>query len=130
TISIPSTPTMITIILPAPPQTPSPVTLSVLPLASSRSDAQESKSSSGELDSTRPCISKSLLLERNTLSGFSKGVISSLMELLVMHHLKNMGEQIRCLDFKDQYVVMSRRVDTSYPTGGYGVSIDLSEQDT
>ncbi|GJX77012.1 putative ribonuclease H-like domain-containing protein [Tanacetum coccineum] len=31
-----------------------------------------------------------------------------------------------------QYAVLrwSRRVDTSYPTGGYGVSVDLSEQDT
>ncbi|GJV90804.1 hypothetical protein Tco_1538617 [Tanacetum coccineum] len=37
-------------------------------------------------------------------------------------------EQIRCLDCRDQYVVLSRRVDTSYPTGGYGVSVDLSEQ--
>ncbi|GJR06956.1 MDIS1-interacting receptor like kinase 2-like protein [Tanacetum coccineum] len=34
----------------------------------------------------------------------------------------------RCLDCRDQYVVLSRRVDTSYPTGGYGVSVDLSEQ--
>ncbi|GJU90040.1 hypothetical protein Tco_1302463 [Tanacetum coccineum] len=39
-------------------------------------------------------------------------------------------EHIRCLDCSDQYVVLSRRVDTSYPTGGYGVSVDLSEQDT
>ncbi|GJU83030.1 hypothetical protein Tco_1285395 [Tanacetum coccineum] len=39
-------------------------------------------------------------------------------------------EQIRCLDCRDQYVVLSRRVDTSYPTGGYGVSVDLSEHDT
>ncbi|GKB22596.1 hypothetical protein Tco_0861997, partial [Tanacetum coccineum] len=39
-------------------------------------------------------------------------------------------EQIRCLDCKDQYVVLSVRVDTSYPTGRYGVSLDLSQQDT
>ncbi|GJX84323.1 hypothetical protein Tco_0335097 [Tanacetum coccineum] len=39
-------------------------------------------------------------------------------------------EQIRCLDFGDQYVVLSKKVDTSYPTGGYDVSVDLSEQDT
>ncbi|GKD89105.1 hypothetical protein Tco_1364612, partial [Tanacetum coccineum] len=39
-------------------------------------------------------------------------------------------EQIRCLDCRDQYAVLSRRVDTSYPTGGYGVSVDLSELDT
>ncbi|GKG46705.1 hypothetical protein Tco_0501551, partial [Tanacetum coccineum] len=31
---------------------------------------------------------------------------------------------------EDQYVVLSGKVDTSYPTGGYGVSVDLSEQDT
>ncbi|GJS74805.1 retrotransposon protein, putative, ty1-copia subclass [Tanacetum coccineum] len=39
-------------------------------------------------------------------------------------------EQIRCLDCRNQYVVLSGKVDTSYPTGGYGVSVDLSEQDT
>ncbi|GJY59402.1 hypothetical protein Tco_0459294 [Tanacetum coccineum] len=39
-------------------------------------------------------------------------------------------EQIRCLDCRDQYVVLSRRVDTSYPTGGYDISVDLSEHDT
>ncbi|GJT18691.1 zinc finger, CCHC-type containing protein [Tanacetum coccineum] len=31
------------------------------------------------------------------------------------------GEQIRRLDCKTQYAVLSRRCDTSYPTGGYGV---------
>ncbi|GKD57398.1 hypothetical protein Tco_1290785, partial [Tanacetum coccineum] len=35
--------------------------------------------------------------------------------------LFRLQRSIRCL---------SRRVDTSYPTGGYGVSVDLSEQDT
>ncbi|GKB44742.1 hypothetical protein Tco_0889684 [Tanacetum coccineum] len=35
-------------------------------------------------------------------------------------------EQIRRLDCKTQYDVLSRRCDTSYPTGGYGVSGDLS----
>ncbi|GJS99180.1 hypothetical protein Tco_0820350 [Tanacetum coccineum] len=39
-------------------------------------------------------------------------------------------EQIRCLDCINQDAVLSRRFDTSYPTGGYGVSVDLSEQDT
>nr|GEY21773.1 hypothetical protein [Tanacetum cinerariifolium] len=39
-------------------------------------------------------------------------------------------EQIHSLDCRDQYVVLSGRVDTSYLTGGYGVSVDLSEQDT
>ncbi|GKB72145.1 hypothetical protein Tco_0933557 [Tanacetum coccineum] len=39
-------------------------------------------------------------------------------------------EKICFLDCRDQYVVLSRKVDTSYPTGGYGVSVDLSEQDT
>ncbi|GKD88119.1 hypothetical protein Tco_1363626, partial [Tanacetum coccineum] len=40
------------------------------------------------------------------------------------------GEQIRHLDCKTQYAVLSRRFDTSYPTGGYGVSGDQSEQNT
>ncbi|GJU30580.1 hypothetical protein Tco_1174169 [Tanacetum coccineum] len=35
-------------------------------------------------------------------------------------------EQICCLDCRDQYAVLSGKVDTSYPTGGYGVSVDLS----
>ncbi|GJY27029.1 hypothetical protein Tco_0401755 [Tanacetum coccineum] len=32
-------------------------------------------------------------------------------------------EQIRRLDCKTQYAVLGRRFDTSYPTGGYGVSV-------
>ncbi|GKD40435.1 hypothetical protein Tco_1260642 [Tanacetum coccineum] len=39
-------------------------------------------------------------------------------------------EQIRRLDCKTQYAVLGRRFDTSYPTGGYGVSGDQSEQNT
>ncbi|GKE42399.1 hypothetical protein Tco_1469683, partial [Tanacetum coccineum] len=30
----------------------------------------------------------------------------------------------------DQFAVLSGKVDTSYPTGGYSVSVDLLEQDT
>ncbi|GJR83645.1 probable magnesium transporter NIPA8 [Tanacetum coccineum] len=37
-------------------------------------------------------------------------------------------EQIRRLDCRSQYAVLSGKVDTSYPTGGYGISVDLSEQ--
>ncbi|GJW67240.1 hypothetical protein Tco_0121664 [Tanacetum coccineum] len=37
---------------------------------------------------------------------------------------------IRRLDSKTQYAVLIRRFDTSYPTGGYGVSGDQSEQNT
>ncbi|GJS08214.1 hypothetical protein Tco_0365010 [Tanacetum coccineum] len=36
-------------------------------------------------------------------------------------------EQKRCLDCRNQYDVLSGKVDTSYPTGGHGVSVDLSE---
>ncbi|GKA51127.1 hypothetical protein Tco_0744323 [Tanacetum coccineum] len=39
-------------------------------------------------------------------------------------------EQIRCLDYKTQHVVLGRRFDTSYPIGGYNVSGDQSEQNT
>nr|GEY41373.1 hypothetical protein [Tanacetum cinerariifolium] len=39
-------------------------------------------------------------------------------------------EQIRHLDYRSQYAVLSRKVDTLYPTGGYGVSVDLSKQET
>ncbi|GJT76708.1 hypothetical protein Tco_1043433 [Tanacetum coccineum] len=31
---------------------------------------------------------------------------------------------------EDQYAVLSGKVDTSYPTGGYDVYVDLSEHDT
>nr|GEY07161.1 hypothetical protein [Tanacetum cinerariifolium] len=87
----------------------------------------KNKSSSGELDFTRPGVSKSLLIERNTLFGFSKG---QYVVLTLQNTLYCLEEQIRCLDCRDQYVVLSGRVDTSYPTGGYGISVDLSEQDT
>nr|GFA11003.1 hypothetical protein [Tanacetum cinerariifolium] len=111
----------------------------------------KNKSSSGELDFTRPGVSKSLLIERNTLSGFSKVLLLYQMintpysinlntpygsaegqyaVLTLQNTLYCLEEQIRCLDSRDQYVVLSGRVDTSYPTGGYGVSVDLSEQDT
>ncbi|GJV91265.1 hypothetical protein Tco_1539078 [Tanacetum coccineum] len=39
-------------------------------------------------------------------------------------------KQIRRLDCRIQYAVLGRRFDTSYPTGGYGVSGDQSEQNT
>ncbi|GKG56398.1 hypothetical protein Tco_0579722, partial [Tanacetum coccineum] len=34
---------------------------------------------------------------------------------------------IRRLDCRGQYTVLSGKVDMSYLTGGYGVSVDLSE---
>ncbi|GJZ83186.1 hypothetical protein Tco_0648359 [Tanacetum coccineum] len=111
------------------------VIIYVVSSSSECSSMSENKSSSGELDSTRPGVSKSLLLEQNTLSGFLKGVISSLVELLVMHHLKQrMIDTPYLIDlntpYRDQYVVLSRRVNTSYLTGEYGVSVDISEHDT
>ncbi|GKF65119.1 hypothetical protein Tco_0191636, partial [Tanacetum coccineum] len=39
-------------------------------------------------------------------------------------------EQMCHLDCRIQYAVLGRRFDTSYPTGGYGVSGDQSEQNT
>nr|GEW78323.1 hypothetical protein [Tanacetum cinerariifolium] len=39
-------------------------------------------------------------------------------------------EQIRRLDCRSQYAILSGKVDTSYPTGGYNVSVDLSRRDT
>ncbi|GKE21183.1 hypothetical protein Tco_1432695 [Tanacetum coccineum] len=36
-------------------------------------------------------------------------------------------EPIHLLDYRIQYAVLCRRFDTSYPTGGYGVSGDHSE---
>ncbi|GJR09487.1 hypothetical protein Tco_0792139 [Tanacetum coccineum] len=95
-----------------------------------------------EFDSIRLGVSKSLLFERNFYSGFSKGESSSFVKLLVMHYLKQMTtnqsyrirrivvKQIRRLDSKTQYDVLIRRFDTSYPTGGYGVSGDQSKHNT
>ncbi|GJW63903.1 hypothetical protein Tco_0115787 [Tanacetum coccineum] len=42
----------------------------------------------------------------------------------------SLEKQIHRLDCRIQYVVLGRRFDTSYPTGGYGVSGDQSEQNT
>ncbi|GKD38379.1 hypothetical protein Tco_1258586, partial [Tanacetum coccineum] len=69
----------------------------------------ENKSSSGELDSTRPG-QYAVLIMQNT-----------------PYYLE---EQIRRLDYRSQYDVLSGKVNTLNPTGGYDVSVDLSEQDT
>ncbi|GKF03141.1 hypothetical protein Tco_0030064, partial [Tanacetum coccineum] len=50
--------------------------------------------------------------------------------LIIQNTLYCLEEQIRRLDYRIQYDVLSEKVDTSYPIGGYGVSIDLSEHDT
>ncbi|GJS34229.1 hypothetical protein Tco_0532611 [Tanacetum coccineum] len=39
-------------------------------------------------------------------------------------------KQIRRIDSKAPYAVLIRRLDTPYPTGGYAVSVDQSEQNT
>ncbi|GKB78162.1 hypothetical protein Tco_0945057 [Tanacetum coccineum] len=48
--------------------------------------------------------------------------------LIILNMPYRLKEQIRRLDCRNQYDVLSGKVDTSYPTGGYGVSVDLSEQ--
>ncbi|GKC61168.1 hypothetical protein Tco_1088766 [Tanacetum coccineum] len=63
----------------------------------------------------------------NTLYGSAEGQYTVLIIQNTPYFLE---EQIRCLDFRDQYAVLSGKVDTSYPTGGYGISVDLSKQDT
>ncbi|GKB61391.1 hypothetical protein Tco_0917577 [Tanacetum coccineum] len=69
-------------------------------------------------------------------SSSSSASISSLSSegqyavLVIQNTLYCLEEQICCLDCRDQYAVLSGKVDTSYPTGGYGVSVDLSEQNT
>ncbi|GJY23218.1 hypothetical protein Tco_0396876 [Tanacetum coccineum] len=50
--------------------------------------------------------------------------------LIIQNTSYCLEEQIRCLDCRDQYAVLSGKVDMSYQTGGYGASVDLSEQDT
>ncbi|GJQ96351.1 hypothetical protein Tco_0007490 [Tanacetum coccineum] len=63
----------------------------------------------------------------NTPYGSTKGQYAV---LIIQNTSYCLEEQIRFLDCRDQYVVLSGKVDTSYPTGGYGVSVDLSEHDT
>nr|GEW42926.1 hypothetical protein [Tanacetum cinerariifolium] len=50
--------------------------------------------------------------------------------LITQYTLYYLEEQTHHLDCRSQYAVLSGKVDTSYPTGGYGISVDLSEQDT
>ncbi|GJS18564.1 hypothetical protein Tco_0413036 [Tanacetum coccineum] len=59
-----------------------------------------------ESDSIRLGVSKNLIFKQSFCSGFSK----------------DDEYAIRRLDSKTQYAVLIRRFDTSYPTGGYGVS--------
>ncbi|GKD09146.1 hypothetical protein Tco_1188831, partial [Tanacetum coccineum] len=50
--------------------------------------------------------------------------------LIILNTPYCLEEHIRRLDYRNQYGVLSGKVDTSYPTSGYGVSVDMSEQDT
>ncbi|GKE40699.1 hypothetical protein Tco_1464104 [Tanacetum coccineum] len=56
--------------------------------SSEYSSRSENRSNSGELDSSRLSVLKSFLDEQNSHSRISKGVNSSLVELLVMYYLK------------------------------------------
>ncbi|GJW41262.1 hypothetical protein Tco_0067107 [Tanacetum coccineum] len=60
----------------------------------------------------------SLLMASNSSLIFSSEVV------IILYGIRRIvGEKIRRLDCKTQYAVQSRMFDTSYPTGGYGVSI-------
>ncbi|GJS20344.1 hypothetical protein Tco_0448976 [Tanacetum coccineum] len=72
-------------------------------------------------------INTSHSINMNTSYGSAEGQYTVLIRQNTPYYLE---ELIRCLDCRDEYVVLSGKVDTSYPTGGYGVSVDLSEQDT
>ncbi|GJZ72120.1 hypothetical protein Tco_0635971 [Tanacetum coccineum] len=72
-------------------------------------------------------INTSYSIDLNTPYGSVEGRYAVLILQNTSYCLE---EQICCLDCRDQYAVLSRRFDTSYPTGGYGVSVDLSEHDT
>nr|GFA59651.1 hypothetical protein [Tanacetum cinerariifolium] len=54
---------------------------------SAQDELKEDTSNSGKLDSSRHSVLKSYLDEKNSCSGSSKGVNSSLVKLLVMHYL-------------------------------------------
>ncbi|GKD16534.1 hypothetical protein Tco_1205692 [Tanacetum coccineum] len=72
-------------------------------------------------------INTSYSIILNTPYGSAEGQYAVLIIRNTPYCLK---EHIRCLDCRDQYAVLSGKVDTSYPTGGYGVPVDLSEQNT
>ncbi|GJX69628.1 hypothetical protein Tco_0305355 [Tanacetum coccineum] len=72
-------------------------------------------------------ITTPYLINLNTPYGSAKG---QYVVLIIQNTPYCLEEQIHYLDYRDQYAVLSGKVDTSYPTGGYGVSVDLSEQDT
>ncbi|GJR39999.1 hypothetical protein Tco_1215683 [Tanacetum coccineum] len=50
--------------------------------------------------------------------------------LIIQNTAYFLEEQIRCLDCRDQYAVLGGKVDTSYLTGRYGISVDLLEHNT
>ncbi|GJQ98110.1 hypothetical protein Tco_0009249 [Tanacetum coccineum] len=87
----------------------------------------ENKSSSGELDSTRPDEKYAVFSSSEYAVLSAEGQYAILITQNTPYCLE---EQIRRLDCRSQYAVLSEKVDTSYPTSGYGVSVDLSEQDT
>ncbi|GJW68612.1 hypothetical protein Tco_0123036 [Tanacetum coccineum] len=72
-------------------------------------------------------INTPYLINLNTPYGSAEGQYAVLILQNMPYCLE---EQICYLDCRDQYVVLSGRVDTSYLTGGYGVSVNLSEHDT
>ncbi|GKB58453.1 putative RNA-directed DNA polymerase, eukaryota, reverse transcriptase zinc-binding domain protein [Tanacetum coccineum] len=67
-------------------------------------------------------INTSYSINLNTPYGSAEGQYAI---LIIQNTPYCLEERIRCLDFRDQYDVLSGKVDTSYPTGGYDVSVDL-----
>nr|GEX38845.1 hypothetical protein [Tanacetum cinerariifolium]GEX54771.1 hypothetical protein [Tanacetum cinerariifolium] len=57
--------------------------------------------------------------------------LSGQYAVLITHNTPYcLDEQIHRLDYRSQYDILSGKVDTSYPTGGYSVSVDLSKHDS
>ncbi|GJS11291.1 hypothetical protein Tco_0368087 [Tanacetum coccineum] len=76
-----------------------------------------------------PTVTNSSSLPIECRTTMNSSVLHSLLNVSTPYRVYGIchivGEQIRRLDYKTQYVVLSRRFDTSYPTGGYGLSESL-----
>ncbi|GKC86252.1 hypothetical protein Tco_1141969, partial [Tanacetum coccineum] len=82
--------------------------------------------SSLKVDMTSEWKSKGVKGDDKNKSPKDKGGGSGYAVLIIQNTPYRLEEQICCLYCRDQYDVLSGKVDTSYPTGRYGVSVDLS----
>ncbi|GKD17368.1 hypothetical protein Tco_1206526, partial [Tanacetum coccineum] len=106
--------------------------------SSEYSSWSENKSKSGDLDSSILSVLKCFLDDQNSRSGSFKGVNSSLIELLVMHYLKQginyqyavfNKTEYAILIFLNEYAVLDKKVEYAVSNGSeYAISGYRPEQ--